>query len=147
MDVLRELLHPEYKLHNSSNDYSQLENKDLSMGIEPSINRTKNIIKGWQDRIFDIFSIVAEGDEVSIFYRLTFTHSQEFIGIPTTGKRISINAFHYLRFKEGKIIELTFLQDTHKILRELGKTIIQQNDKEKVQTYLENLRRLKIIPR
>ncbi len=146
MDVLREVFHPEYRLHPSAIEYTQLENEELSPGIESSIKRAQNVMRGWQDRKFDIFSVVAEGDEVSLFYRITFTHSREYIGIPATRKRISISAFHHIRFKNGKIIELAFLQDTHKILRELGQTIVEQNEKEKVQAYLDNLRRLKIIP-
>ncbi len=146
MDVLREVFHPEYRLHPSTKEYTQLESEELSPGIDESIMRTQNVMRGWQDRKFDIFSVVAEGDEVNLFYRITFTHSEEYIGIPTTGKRISICGFHHLRFKDGKIIELAFIQDTHKILRELGQSIVEQNEEEKVQTYLDNLRKQKIIP-
>ena len=146
MDVLRELFHPEYRLHTSANEYTQLESEDLSPGIESSITRTQNIMRKWENRRFDIFSIVSDENLVTVFYKLTFTHNSEFMGIPTTGKRISLNGFHHLTFKDGKIIELAFLQDTYKILRDLGSTVLAQNEQEKVDTYLDNLRRLRIIP-
>ena len=50
-------------------------------------------------------AIVAEGDLVVGRYTLRGTHLGEFLGIPATGKAITVSNIHIVRIMDGKIVE------------------------------------------
>ena len=62
----------------------------------------------------------AEGDKV--MYRVTFrgTHQGELMGIPPTGKQVTIAAIDIFRIAEGKIAEHWGIADKLGLLQQLG---------------------------
>ena len=53
-----------------------------------------------------IDDMIAEGDKVTVRFTLNGTHRGEFMGVPATGKSVSIPALALLRFEDGKVAEL-----------------------------------------
>ena len=54
--------------------------------------------------------------------RITFhgTHQGELMGIPATGKRISVNEIHILRIANGQAVEHWGVEDSLGMMQQLG---------------------------
>ena len=64
--------------------------------------------------------ILAEGDKVSVRGTLTGTHSGDFMGIPASGRAISVAFYDLLRVQDGQVVEHWGLTDTEAMMRQLG---------------------------
>ncbi|MEZ4663974.1 MAG: ester cyclase [Caldilineaceae bacterium] len=69
----------------------------------------------WQEE--DLF---AEGEQVVGRYTLRGTHLGEFMGIPPTGKSITVSNIHIIRLADGKIVEHWGHGDDLGMLQQLG---------------------------
>jgi steroid delta-isomerase-like uncharacterized protein len=64
--------------------------------------------------------IVAEGDKVTKVWTSSGTHNGEFMGIPATGKQITIKGIEVFRIADGKIVEVWASMDNLGMLQQLG---------------------------
>jgi predicted ester cyclase len=62
---------------------------------------------------------IAEDDKVANRISMYCTHSGEYQGVPSTGKRIVIPYIDIIRFKAGKIVEEWVEYDTMNILQQI----------------------------
>jgi steroid delta-isomerase-like uncharacterized protein len=76
--------------------------------------------KTFPDIHFTIDDMVAEGDKVAVRYTMTATHKGELMGIPPTGKKISIQSAFFYRFKDGKEVEALTYSDNLSLFQQLG---------------------------
>lgn len=60
---------------------------------------------------------VAEGDKVVTRKTLAGTHRQPFMGLPSTGNRVSLEVIDILRLADGKVIERWCVVDQLALLR------------------------------
>ncbi len=67
-----------------------------------------------------IDSVVAEGDQAAVIFRLTGTHQGEFMGLPPTGKRIEFLFVALQRFENDKIARERRIYDFSGLLIKLG---------------------------
>jgi steroid delta-isomerase-like uncharacterized protein len=72
------------------------------------------------DLHFTIEDIVAEGDRVVYRYTLSGTHGKDFMGIPTTEKKVSVTGIHIYRVTDGKLQEEWENWDMLGLMRQLG---------------------------
>jgi predicted ester cyclase len=98
VDVADELIHPNFKVHGAGGQV-----------VEPGIEGLKGLIRAWRtgfpdavQRVDDIFAV---GDKVCV--RLTWigTHLGEFMGVPATGKAVSVGTIGIDRVVDGKVVE------------------------------------------
>jgi len=85
----------------------------------------KKFVKEFRSAFSDIEDIVedmiGEGVRVVTRWTLRVTHTGEFRGIPTTGKRITLTGIGIFRFsEEGKVEESWDSLDELRMLRQLG---------------------------
>ena len=75
---------------------------------------------GMPDFNATIDDVVAEGDRVVI--RMTFrgTQTGEFMGMPPTGKSISVGVIDIFRIAGGKVVEHWGLMDSMAMMQQLG---------------------------
>jgi steroid delta-isomerase-like uncharacterized protein len=77
-------------------------------GVPPNVD-TKQIFSalrlGMPDFQTKIEDIVAEGDKVALRITWSGTHKGELMGIPATGKHISVTEMQFYRFENGQIAE------------------------------------------
>lgn len=144
VDVLDEILHPEYAPDNLVDFLEQFNKMDLSKGIEKVKQRMMEVRKGTSDLSFDIVEIIAEGDTVAIFYKFKAKHVGLYLGIPGTGKHFSSTGFHLFKFKDDKIISISLVQDHYKMLRDIGRAVLDTEEEKQIQMYLEALKNLRI---
>jgi len=72
------------------------------------------------DLHLEVEDMVTEFDFVFARYTLTGTHQGEFLGIPATGKRITISGTDMIRFAQSKVVERWGTQDMLGLLQQLG---------------------------
>lgn len=77
--------------------------------------------KGFSDVQWHIKDIVADVDKVAVNWNLTGTHDGEFLGMPATGKKISVCVMNFYYFnQEGKVINDIAAEGMIGILRGIG---------------------------
>lgn len=84
----------------------------------------KDVIGMVREAIPDIHAtiedMVAEGDKVVARFTLRGTHEAEFLGVPATGRPISIAVINIYRFEDGRVAEVWQLPDALGLMRQLG---------------------------
>ena len=63
---------------------------------------------------------VAEGDRVVVRLTFTGTHTGPWMGIPPTGKPVTVKGMALYRLQDGKIVEQWTIGDTLGLLQQLG---------------------------
>ena len=113
ISVIDELLIPDF-----------VEHEELPPGIPPGREAPKVLFtmlrSAFPDLKATIEHLIAEGDEVVLHMTWTGTHKGEFMGIPPTGKRISINVIDILGMAEGKCVEHWGIMDSMAMMQQLG---------------------------
>jgi len=110
--MLDELLAPNFVNHNAS--------PGEKPGREGHKEAAISIINAFPDIKFTIEDMIAEGDKVVV--RLTFsgTHRSQFMGIPPTNKRATVQEIAIVRIVNGKIAEEWTNSDSLGMLQQLG---------------------------
>ena len=112
IDAIDDLMSADYVEHNSL------------PGMEPGIAGMKQMMGMFFSAFPDLNSrveqLVAEGDKVVGVMTTTGTHRGEFMGIPPSGKKISITEIHMVRIVNGKAVEHWGLSDDMAMMQQLG---------------------------
>ena len=108
---IRELLAPEFSAVFGGNP---------PMGVEEWAGMGQMFYAAFPDGTHTIYEIFEIGDRV--FHRGSFsgTHTGEFMGIPPTGKKITITEMTLDRFDDGKLVEHRAEADMFGLMRQLG---------------------------
>jgi predicted ester cyclase len=64
--------------------------------------------------------MIAENDLLAVRATATGTHDGEFVGMPASGKRIEVEFYDLLRFRDGQITEHWGLMDVMTMMQQLG---------------------------
>ena len=75
---------------------------------------------GFPDVHIAIEDMIAEGDKVVTRMRVTGTHTGEFLGIPPSGKSISIGGIGISRIVDGKSVEYWESFDALGLMQQIG---------------------------
>jgi steroid delta-isomerase-like uncharacterized protein len=84
-------------------DHSSL--PGLPAGLEGAQAIFSMIRTGFPDHDAVIHDQVAENDKVATRKSFTGTHDGEFLGVPPTGRRVTINVIDIVRVQDGMIVE------------------------------------------
>ena len=113
MSVVNELFAPDF-----------VEHEELPAGIpndrEGVIQLTTMLRSAFPDFKATIDDIIAEGDKVVIRQTWRGTQKGEFMGIPPTGKSVSIGVIDILRMADGKCVEHWGQMDSMGMMQQLG---------------------------
>ena len=72
------------------------------------------------DGRFDVEDLIEEGDKMVVRATIRGTHRGVFIGIPPTGKQITVTSIDILRIRDGQAIEHWGVTDMAAMLTQLG---------------------------
>ena len=64
--------------------------------------------------------LIAEGDKVVGRFTMRGTHSGEFMGVPPTGRRVTMSGIDIVRVAGGKIAEFWYGEHLLELMRQLG---------------------------
>ena len=68
----------------------------------------------------ETLNLVAEGDKVVLHDKVSGTQQGEFMGVPATGREVTIDFIHIFRIANGKIAERWGLVDAMSLMTQLG---------------------------
>jgi steroid delta-isomerase-like uncharacterized protein len=76
--------------------------------------------KGFPEIQFTVEMIVAEGDQVAVHLTGRYVHRGEFMGIPPTGKSVTVSKMDFFRLQSGMVTEHWDVVDRLGLLQQLG---------------------------
>jgi predicted ester cyclase len=77
-------------------------------------------LNAFPDCHFTVDDMIAEGDQVVTKKTFTGTHEAEFVGIPPTGKRVTLQFVDIMRVRDGRIVEHWLIMDQLSFMQQLG---------------------------
>jgi predicted SnoaL-like aldol condensation-catalyzing enzyme len=77
-------------------------------------------LNAFPDCHFTVDDMIAEGDQVVTKKTFTGTHEAEFVGIPPTGKRVTLQFVDIMRVRDGRIVEHWLSMDQLSFMQQLG---------------------------
>jgi steroid delta-isomerase-like uncharacterized protein len=93
-------------------------------GQGPALDGLKDVIRamraGFPDIVFAIQEQISEGDKVASRFEWTGTHRGEFLGIPATGRTVSVWGVVIDRLEDGRIKDTRIIMDTMGLMGQLG---------------------------
>jgi steroid delta-isomerase-like uncharacterized protein len=89
-------------------------------GPEPTKQVASGVIAAFPDRRITHEDTVAEGDKVLIRWTLSGTQEGELLGIPPTGRPVTLTGFDLFRIEGGKIAEMWQEADRLGMMQQLG---------------------------
>jgi steroid delta-isomerase-like uncharacterized protein len=106
------LLHPEFSLHTPL--------PTPGPGIVEMNNVITTCRAAFHGLHVTIDDIMADGNKVTARFTARGTHNGEFMGVPPTGKAITLTAIEIFRIKDGKIAELWGEVNLMGLMQQLG---------------------------
>lgn len=103
-----------------SPDYVDHDDDLPAPGREGLKQHVEMIRRGFPDTQVTVEDMVADGDRIAARTTARGTHTGEFMGVPPTGRPITISGMDITRFSEGKIVEHWGLVDTMALMQQLG---------------------------
>jgi steroid delta-isomerase-like uncharacterized protein len=88
-------------------------------GIKNAVSSHRTSFPDWHENVDDI---VAEGDKVAIRITSSGTQCGEFMGLPPSGRKMTIQEFHIFRLENGRIAEQWGMPDLQGLLAQLHAT-------------------------
>ena len=88
-------------------------------GLKRTMER---VAQGLADATFTIEDMIAEDDRVVVRVTASATQTGEFMGMPPSGKRYTIEEIHVFRVRDGRIVEHWHQFDQLGMMRQLGAT-------------------------
>lgn len=100
-----------------------LDNKmfvEMQIGREALVESLAVLATGFPDATLSITQTVVRDDEIACEFRLRGRHHGPFLGVPPTGRQISIPGISHLTIRDGKIAEIALYADSGMLWRQLG---------------------------
>lgn len=88
-------------------------------GIEGLRARVGAILGAFRP-VFTLHELVAEGDTVVAYWTNTGTHQGEFMGLPPSGKTVTISGIDVHRLRDGRLAEHWHVIEQLQMLQQLG---------------------------
>jgi predicted ester cyclase len=85
-----------------------------------AIQRHTALWTAFPDLHYTVEDLIADGDKVVVRGTLRGTHQGDFMGIPPTGKQVSLTGITIDRIKDGKFVEGWANADMLGLLQQLG---------------------------
>jgi steroid delta-isomerase-like uncharacterized protein len=113
LDLVAEIISPSHALNDPFVSGSQV-------GPEMYRRRILELTASFPDLRFTLDDLIAEKEKVVAAWVISATHKGDFMNIPATGKKVSMEGItiHYMR--NGKILDSNARWDTVGLLRQLG---------------------------
>ncbi|HJT89307.1 MAG TPA: ester cyclase [Bryobacteraceae bacterium] len=89
-------------------------------GREAARQNVEARLRAFPDLRLDVEEVLATGDKVVARWRMTGTHTGEFVGIAPTNRRVEIRGCTVAQVRNGKVIRTRVYADNATMLQQLG---------------------------
>jgi steroid delta-isomerase-like uncharacterized protein len=80
----------------------------------------RSLFAAFPDLVFTVRHRIARGDQVAEEWTMRGTHRGEYLGVPATGRSITIDGMSMVRMRDGRFLRDDFYFDTAGVMRQLG---------------------------
>jgi steroid delta-isomerase-like uncharacterized protein len=96
-----------------------------SPGLPPTkagvLDFFRGVLAAFPDTRMDVEDLIASGDKAVARVTMTATHQGEFMGVPSTGKRVAVQLIDIMRFDaSGLVREHWGVMDAMSLMQQLG---------------------------
>ena len=112
-ELVDELISPSHALHDPNVSGS-------AIGPEAYKRQVTHFVTGFPDLRFSIEDTVAENDKLVVAWTISGTHKGEFMGVPATNKKVSMDGITINHIVNGKIMDSYISYDALGMLQQLG---------------------------
>lgn len=112
LSVADEVIAPDFINHNAP--------PGSNRGPESMRQLITMLSTAFPDMHYTIEELVAEGDTVVARVTVSGTHRGPFQGMPPTGRSFRQAQMHFIRFRDGKVVEHRAVRDDLGVMRQLG---------------------------
>ena len=113
LEVLSDLVSPSHALHGPNISGS-------SIGPEAYKRQVALFVAAFPDLRWTIEDTVTEKDKVVVVWNFTGTHKSEFMGVPATNKKVSVDGITVHEIGKGKIMDSYVNWDIWGLMQQLG---------------------------
>ncbi|MHA2251395.1 MAG: ester cyclase [Candidatus Kariarchaeaceae archaeon] len=139
-DIMDGLVDPEY----SDDILSDIgEEYDLK-GARAVVKQVGILRQAFPNFHYTIMEMIADDDQVVVYWGFKAKHEGEVFGFPPTGKVLTFRGFFLIYFSKGKIIMIK-RSDYFKPFLQIGLALVEQKEDEKLKSYLDALLKLGIL--
>ena len=121
-DLIDEICSPEFVNHSTP------------QGLPPDREGIKMVTamfrEAFPDSYFTVKDMIGEGDKVATRKTFHGTHEGGFMGIPPTGRRVSMGLIDIVRIADGRVVEHWSMGDNLGMMQQLGGTAQQEERAE-----------------
>ncbi len=82
-----------------------------TQAVKALAQRFTDEVRNGRDLDTALTDLVAEGDVIVTYSTWTGTHLGEFIGIPATGRQVSVEAWTKDRYRDGRLVQSRIIMD------------------------------------
>lgn len=112
LDALDTLVSSDYVRVNSSTGHET--------GAEAFKAEVAAVRAGFPDLRTEIDVVIADGDQMAVFWRSVGTHTEAFLDVPPTHRQVSTSGSNLMQLVEGKVVKETVTWDSSELLASLG---------------------------
>jgi steroid delta-isomerase-like uncharacterized protein len=113
LEVVKELISPSHALQ-GPNIFGS------SMGPEAYKRQVLHFLEGYPDLHWTIEDTIAEKDKVVACWTMSGTHEGDFMGVPATNKKVSVDGMTIHHIVGGKIMDSNINWDALGMMQQLG---------------------------
>jgi predicted ester cyclase len=92
----------------------------VAVGVAGPKRRIQERLTGFPDLSVDIADMFSARDKIVTTLVWRGTHTGSYAGIKATGKRVQVPDFASWRFEDGKVVEISTIQDQFALLKQAG---------------------------
>ena len=93
---------------------------DRQRGLQGLKDVVRMFADTFPDFRYEVKDMIAEGEKIAVRDVFRSTHQGDFMGILTTGNRVTMEAIHIYRFSEGRLTEHWVARDDLRMMQQLG---------------------------
>jgi steroid delta-isomerase-like uncharacterized protein len=113
LELVDEIISPSHALHDPNLSGS-------AVGPEAYKRQVTRFISAFPDLRFTVEDIVGEKEKLAVAWTISGTHKGEFMGIPATNKKVSVDGITISHIVDAKIMDSYLSWDAWGMMQQLG---------------------------
>ena len=113
LELFDEIISPSHALHDSTLT-------GAAVGPEAYKRQVTRFVAGFPDLRFTVQDIVGEKEKLAVAWTISGTHEGEYMGIPSTNKKVSVDGITIHQIVNGKIMDSYVSWDALGMMQQLG---------------------------